>query len=57
MIIGETKLKIDRLVFSITPDAVVRYVKLQKNECQVMVYPNPADLERIKQNKQIVLME
>ena len=28
-----TKPKIDRLVFSITPDASVRYAKLQKNEC------------------------
>jgi methyl-accepting chemotaxis protein len=31
-----TKPQIDRLVFSITPDASVRYAKLQKNECQVM---------------------
>ncbi|MDR5609759.1 dipeptide ABC transporter periplasmic-binding protein DppA [Arsenophonus sp.] len=51
------KPKIDRLVFSITPDAAVRYAKLQKNECQVMAFPNPADLERMRQNKQIVLME
>ena len=35
-----TKPKIDTLVFSITPDASVRYAKLQKNECQVMPYPN-----------------
>lgn len=52
-----TKPKIARLVFSITPDAAVRYAKLQKNECQVMAFPNPADLERMRQNKQIVLME
>lgn len=51
------KPKIDRLVFSITPDASVRYAKLQKNECQVMPYPNPADLERMKQDKNITLME
>ncbi|MCE1787078.1 ABC transporter substrate-binding protein, partial [Enterobacter hormaechei] len=49
--------KIDRLVFSITPDASVRYAKLQKNECQVMPYPNPADIARMKQDKNIVLME
>lgn len=24
-----------------SPDASVRYAKLQKNECQVMPYPNP----------------
>lgn len=52
-----TKPKIDRLVFSITPDASVRYAKLQKNECQVMPYPNPADIARMKQDKSINLME
>ncbi|KEY60472.1 dipeptide ABC transporter periplasmic-binding protein DppA [Serratia sp. DD3] len=52
-----TKAKIDRLVFSITPDAAVRYAKLQKNECQVMPYPNPADIARMKQDKTINVME
>ena len=50
------KAKIDRLVFSITPDASVRYAKLEKNECQVMPFPNPADLPRMKKNPQINLM-
>jgi len=48
--------KIDRLVFSITPDASVRVAKLEKNECQVMPFPNPADLPRLKENKDITLM-
>ncbi|TAT63187.1 ABC transporter substrate-binding protein, partial [Enterobacter cloacae] len=39
------------------PDASVRYAKLQKNECQVMPYPNPADIARMKQDKNINLME
>lgn len=51
------KPNVDRLVFSITPDAAVRYAKLQKNECQVMPYPNPADIARMKQDKTINLME
>ncbi|WP_250131529.1 ABC transporter substrate-binding protein, partial [Serratia marcescens] len=34
-----------------------RYAKLQKNECQVMPYPNPADIARMKQDKSINLME
>jgi len=50
------KAKIDRLVFSITPDASVRVAKLEKNECQVMPFPNPADLPRLKENKDIQLM-
>ncbi|MBD8109046.1 dipeptide ABC transporter periplasmic-binding protein DppA [Erwinia persicina] len=52
-----TKPKIDRLVFSITPDASVRYAKMQKGECQVMPYPNPADIARMKQDKNINLLE
>ncbi|OCA52404.1 dipeptide ABC transporter periplasmic-binding protein DppA [Photorhabdus namnaonensis] len=51
------KAKVDRLVFSITPDASVRYAKLQKNECQIMPYPNPADIARMKKDKDIVLLE
>ncbi|WP_428946165.1 ABC transporter substrate-binding protein [Pantoea sp. FN060301] len=51
------KAKLDRLVFSITPDASVRYAKLEKNECQVMPFPNPADLTRMKENKEIALMQ
>lgn len=51
------KAKLDRLVFSITPDASVRYAKLEKNECQVMPFPNPADLKRMQENKDITLMQ
>ena len=50
------KAKIDRLIFAITPDASVRLAKLEKNECQVMPFPNPADLPRLKENKDITLM-
>ncbi|MGV7093220.1 ABC transporter substrate-binding protein [Siccibacter turicensis] len=53
----EGKAKLDRLVFSITPDASVRFAKLEKNECQVMPFPNPADLPRMKENKEITLMQ
>ncbi|XPE67230.1 hypothetical protein ACNKHR_14060 [Shigella flexneri] len=30
---------------------------MEKNECQVMPYPNPADIARMKQDKSINLME
>ena len=49
------KAKLDRLVFSITPDASVRYAKLEKNECQVMPFPNPADLDKMRANPDITL--
>lgn len=51
------KAKLDRLVFTITPDAAVRYAKLQKGECHAMPYPNLADVERMKQDKNIVIDE
>ncbi|MCW1877426.1 ABC transporter substrate-binding protein [Erwinia sp. INIA-01] len=49
------KAKLDRLVFSIVPDASVRAAKLEKNECQVMPFPNPADLKRLGENPNITL--
>ena len=51
------KAKIDDLIFSITPDASVRWAKLQKGECHVMPYPNPADLDAIRKDKNIVVLE
>ncbi|MGX2948349.1 ABC transporter substrate-binding protein [Frederiksenia canicola] len=50
------KSKIDRLVFAITPDASVRYAKLKKGECHAMPYPNPADVEKLKNDKDITLL-
>lgn len=51
------KAKIDDLIFAITPDASVRWAKLQKGECHVMPYPNPADLPAIKKDSNVTLME
>ncbi|UJF19383.1 ABC transporter substrate-binding protein [Vibrio sp. SS-MA-C1-2] len=49
----EGKAPIDRLVFSITPDASVRYAKLQKGECHIMPYPNPADIARMQKDEEV----
>ena len=51
------KAAIDNLIFAITPDASVRYEKLKANECQVMPYPNPADLAAMKKDPKINLMQ
>ncbi len=51
------KAAIDTLIYAITPDASVRYQKLKAGECQVMPYPNPADLKAMKTDKDINLME
>jgi dipeptide transport system substrate-binding protein len=51
------KAAIDKLIFAITPDPSVRYQKLKANECQVMPYPNPADLEAMGKDPDINLMQ
>ena len=51
------KAPIDNLVFAITPDANVRYQKLRAGECHVMPYPNPADLEAMKSDSEINLLQ
>jgi dipeptide transport system substrate-binding protein len=50
------KPKIDDLVYAITPDPTARYAKLKANECQVMIAPNPADLEAMSKDADINLM-
>ena len=51
------KAKIDDLVFAITPDASVRWAKVQKGECHVMPYPNPADLPAIRKDSNVKVLE
>ncbi|QKJ66102.1 ABC transporter substrate-binding protein [Deefgea piscis] len=49
--------QLDKLIFAITTDASVRYQKLQKNECQVMAYPRPADIKAIQANPKLNLLQ
>ncbi|TXT36465.1 MAG: dipeptide transport system substrate-binding protein [Comamonadaceae bacterium] len=51
------KAKIDDLIFSITPDNSVRWAKLQKGECHVMPYPNPADLDAMRKDPNVTVLE
>ncbi|MEX2200172.1 MAG: ABC transporter substrate-binding protein, partial [Dongiaceae bacterium] len=51
------KAQIDDLIFAITPDASVRLAKLQAGECHIMPYPNPADLDAIRADEAITLLE
>jgi dipeptide transport system substrate-binding protein len=50
------KPKVDDLIYAITPDATARYAKMQANECQIMIAPNPADLEAMSKDENITLM-
>ncbi|MBP1848790.1 ABC transporter substrate-binding protein [Rhizobium halophytocola] len=49
--------KIDDLVFAITTDAAVRYQKLKAGECQLMPYPNAADVESMKADPNLKVLE
>ena len=53
----EGKAKIDDLIFAITPDASVRWAKVQRGECHVMPYPNPADLDAIRADPNVTVLE
>ena len=51
------KEKIDDLVFAITTDAAVRLQKLKAGECHVFPYPNAADVDAIKADSNLQVME
>ncbi|WP_334176125.1 ABC transporter substrate-binding protein [Pseudoxanthobacter sp.] len=48
---------IDTLIFAITPDASIRAEKLKAGECNVIPYPNPADIAGLKQNADLNVMQ
>ncbi|PPI88357.1 ABC transporter substrate-binding protein [Candidatus Pantoea edessiphila] len=52
-----TKPKIDYLMFSITPDASIRYSKLKKGECHIVSNPSLSDFENIKKDKDIKIIK
>ncbi|CAH0224945.1 Periplasmic dipeptide transport protein [Pseudomonas sp. Bi123] len=49
--------KIDNLIFAITTDPSVRIQKLKKNECQITLFPRPADLKALKEDKTLKMPE
>ena len=53
----EGRPKIDDLVFAITTDASVRHQRLKAGECHFNPYPNPADLDAIRNDPDLKLME
>jgi len=51
------KAAIDNLIFAITPDSAVRLQKLKAGECHVSVYPKPAEVEVLKKDPAIQVMQ
>ncbi|UGX89184.1 ABC transporter substrate-binding protein [Phyllobacterium meliloti] len=48
---------IDNLIFSITLDQSTRLQKLRAGECQIASYPAPADVEMLKADKDLTVLE
>jgi len=48
--------KVDQLVFSITPEPNVRFLKLKVGECNLIIDPSPADIPYMKKEKDIKLI-
>ena len=51
------KQPIDRLVFSITPDQATREARLEAGECDIIPYPNPANIAKLKANPNLQVLE
>ncbi|GAB3267411.1 ABC transporter substrate-binding protein [Chitinimonas naiadis] len=47
----------DKLIFAITQDGAVRTQKLKGGECNVMVYPNPADIPGLKADPKLTVLQ
>ncbi|MEF9900972.1 MAG: ABC transporter substrate-binding protein [Pseudomonas sp.] len=52
-----SQVKIEQLIFSINVDPSVRIQKLRKNECQVTLNPRPADLDSLKRDPNLQVIE
>lgn len=51
------KQAIDNLIFSIVPDSAVRKAKLEAGECDVMIGPAPADIDALRANSNLAVVE
>ena len=49
--------KADNLVYSITKDATARFAKLKTGECHVMAFPKPADLEAMRKDPALTVLQ
>ncbi|HEY9104011.1 ABC transporter substrate-binding protein [Chitinimonas sp.] len=47
----------DKLIFAITQDGAVRTQKLKSGECNIMVYPNPADIPGLKADPKLTVLQ
>lgn len=48
---------VDSLIFAIVPDPAIRRAKLEAGECDVMMAPAPADIDGLRANPDVTLLE
>jgi dipeptide transport system substrate-binding protein len=48
---------LDRLLLAITPDPNVRIQQLKAGACQVAVFPRPSDVPKLRENKDLQVLE
>ncbi|MBN9134800.1 MULTISPECIES: ABC transporter substrate-binding protein [unclassified Phyllobacterium] len=51
------KVNVDNLIFAVTPDAAVRVQKLKAGECNLTIYPDPADVDGLKADKNLTVIQ
>lgn len=51
------KQPIDDLIFAITTDAATRIQRLKAGECQIAVYPTPADIPSLKEDREFKVLQ
>lgn len=49
--------KVDNLIFAITTDAAVRFQKMKAGECHIMSFPKPNDLEAMRSDPALKMLQ
>ncbi|MGO4451321.1 ABC transporter substrate-binding protein [Phyllobacterium sp. TAF24] len=51
------KVKVDNLIFAVTTDAAVRVQKIKAGECNITIYPDPADVAGLKADANLKVIQ
>jgi dipeptide transport system substrate-binding protein len=51
------KVKLDNLIFAVTTDAAVRVQKIKAGECNITIYPDPADVKGLKEDANLKVIQ
>lgn len=54
---GPAATRVTDVVFAITPDAAERYTRLKSGDCDLLTAPNPADLDAMRKDANLLVQE